>query len=88
MCHTSPHSARDLRLSPKGSRVGVSILSITTVCINLGSFQSLRCQLLLKMAVIQSLSSGWSFKDRDAEEWLPVALVPSVVQQDLIANNK
>jgi beta-mannosidase len=36
----------------------------------------------------QSLSTGWSFRDRDADEWMPVASVPSVVQQDLIANNK
>lgn len=42
-----------------------------------------------KMAkLVHSLSSGWSFKDRDTDEWLPVATVPSVVQQDLIANNK
>jgi beta-mannosidase len=40
------------------------------------------------MAIVQALSSGWSFRDRDAEEWLPVASVPSVVQQDLIANKK
>ncbi|CDM38127.1 CAZyme family GH2 [Penicillium roqueforti] len=38
--------------------------------------------------IIHSLSSDWSFKDRDTDEWLPVASVPSVVQQDLIANNK
>ncbi|KGO48230.1 Glycoside hydrolase, family 2, N-terminal [Penicillium expansum] len=37
---------------------------------------------------VHPLSSGWSFKDRDTDEWLPVATVPSVVQQDLIANNK
>ena len=37
---------------------------------------------------VQTLSSGWSFKDRDSSEWLPVPTVPSVVQQDLIANNK
>jgi beta-mannosidase len=36
----------------------------------------------------QSLSTGWSFRDRDADEWMPVSVVPSVVQQDLIANNK
>ncbi|KAJ6147195.1 hypothetical protein N7497_009177 [Penicillium chrysogenum] len=38
--------------------------------------------------IVHSLSSGWSFKDRDTDEWLPVASVPSVVQQDLIANKK
>ncbi|KAJ5484650.1 Glycoside hydrolase family 2 N-terminal [Penicillium expansum] len=38
--------------------------------------------------LVHPLSSGWSFKDRDTDEWLPVATVPSVVQQDLIANNK
>ncbi|KGO69852.1 Glycoside hydrolase, family 2, N-terminal [Penicillium italicum] len=38
--------------------------------------------------LVHPLSSGWSFKDRDTNEWLPVATVPSVVQQDLIANNK
>ncbi|CAG8145479.1 unnamed protein product [Penicillium salamii] len=37
---------------------------------------------------VQSLSSGWSFKDRESSEWLPVTAVPSVVQQDLIANKK
>lgn len=36
----------------------------------------------------QSLSTGWSFRDRDADEWMPVSVVPSVVQQDLIANKK
>lgn len=38
----------------------------------------------------QTLSTGWSFKDRDdtASAWLPVPYVPSVVQQDLIANHK
>lgn len=49
------------------------------------------CQLLFKKKMaklVHSLSSGWSFKDRDTDEWLPVATVPSVVQQDLIANNK
>lgn len=34
------------------------------------------------------LSTGWTFRDRDAEDWMPVPLVPSVVQQDLIANKK
>lgn len=34
------------------------------------------------------LSSGWSFRDRDAEDWMSVPVVPSVVQQDLIANKK
>lgn len=36
----------------------------------------------------QLLSTGWTFRDRDAEEWMPVPAVPSVVQQDLIANQK
>ncbi|KAL3469367.1 glycoside hydrolase superfamily [Aspergillus californicus] len=37
------------------------------------------------------LSTGWSFKDCDdksSEAWLPVPAVPSVVQQDLQANDK
>jgi len=34
------------------------------------------------------LSTGWTFRDRDAEEWMSVPAVPSVVQQDLIANKK
>ncbi|KAJ5621853.1 Beta-mannosidase B [Penicillium herquei] len=36
------------------------------------------------------LSTGWTFRDRDAEEeeWMPVPKVPSVVQQDLLANKK
>lgn len=46
-------------------------------------------RLPFKMALSrQSLSSGWTFRDRDAEDWMPVPIVPSVVQQDLIANNK
>lgn len=46
-------------------------------------------QLLFKMEVSrQLLSSGWTFRDRDAEDWMPVPAVPSVVQQDLIANKK
>ncbi|EPS31044.1 putative beta-mannosidase [Penicillium oxalicum 114-2] len=36
----------------------------------------------------QVLSTGWSFRDRDGEEWMPVKAVPSVVQQDLMNNNK
>ncbi|KAL2821842.1 glycoside hydrolase superfamily [Aspergillus cavernicola] len=39
----------------------------------------------------QRLSTGWTFRDRDdesAEAWMPVAVVPSTVQQDLIANEK
>lgn len=39
----------------------------------------------------QRLSAGWSFKDRDDETpdaWMPVPVVPSTVQQDLIANKK
>ncbi|PLB51612.1 beta-mannosidase B [Aspergillus steynii IBT 23096] len=38
-----------------------------------------------------SLSTGWSFKDSEdasAEAWLPVPVVPSVVHQDLQANDK
>ncbi|KAJ5096428.1 Glycoside hydrolase [Penicillium alfredii] len=38
--------------------------------------------------ITQPLSTGWFFKDRDADTWLPVPSVPSVVQQDLIANQK
>lgn len=40
------------------------------------------------MANFVNLSTGWSFRDRDADEWLPVPAIPSVVQQDLIANKK
>lgn len=39
----------------------------------------------------QVLSTQWTFKDRDDETvdaWMPVAVVPSTVQQDLIANKK
>lgn len=36
----------------------------------------------------QFLSSGWTFRDRDAQDWMPVPAVPSVVQQDLIANKQ
>ncbi|KAJ5290803.1 Beta-mannosidase B [Penicillium angulare] len=35
-----------------------------------------------------TLSTGWTFRDREAEDWMPVPTVPSVVQQDLIANKK
>jgi beta-mannosidase len=36
-----------------------------------------------------SLVEGWSFRDRDdAEGWMPVPAVPSVVHQDLMANKK
>ncbi|CAK7236394.1 hypothetical protein SBRCBS47491_009621 [Sporothrix bragantina] len=37
------------------------------------------------------LSTGWTFKDADDDKtdaWMPVPVVPSSVQQDLIANNK
>ncbi|KAJ5895666.1 Glycoside hydrolase family 2 immunoglobulin-like beta-sandwich [Penicillium taxi] len=34
------------------------------------------------------LDLGWSFRDLDSEEWMPVRKVPSVVQQDLIDNEK
>ncbi|KAL4863377.1 hypothetical protein BDV12DRAFT_189726 [Aspergillus spectabilis] len=39
----------------------------------------------------QSLATGWEFKDRDDKSpnaWMRVPAVPSVVQQDLIANKK
>ncbi|KAJ5481149.1 Beta-mannosidase B [Penicillium diatomitis] len=36
----------------------------------------------------QLLSKGWSFRDRENEQWMPVKVVPSVVQQDLIDNKK
>ncbi|KAL4892850.1 beta-mannosidase B [Aspergillus ambiguus] len=39
----------------------------------------------------QSLATGWSFKDAEddsTEGWMPVAKVPSVVHQDLLANKK
>ncbi|KAF7715939.1 Beta-mannosidase [Penicillium ucsense] len=36
----------------------------------------------------QLLSTGWSFRDRENEQWMPVKVVPSVVQQDLIHNKK
>ncbi|KAJ5490144.1 Glycoside hydrolase family 2 N-terminal [Penicillium expansum] len=39
----------------------------------------------------QPLSTEWTFKDRDDETldaWMPVSVVPSTVQQDLIANKK
>ncbi|KAF9895211.1 hypothetical protein FE257_000113 [Aspergillus nanangensis] len=38
-----------------------------------------------------SLSTGWNFKssdDQSTEAWMPVATVPSVVHQDLIANKQ
>jgi beta-mannosidase len=34
------------------------------------------------------LATGWTFRDRDVEGWMPVPAVPSVVHQDLMANNK
>lgn len=36
----------------------------------------------------QSLLTGWTFRDHDFEDWMSVPRVPSVVQQDLIANQK
>ncbi|KAJ5782117.1 Glycoside hydrolase family 2 immunoglobulin-like beta-sandwich [Penicillium paradoxum] len=39
----------------------------------------------------QPLSTGWKFKDRDdgaLNSWMSVPIVPSTVQQDLIANKK
>ena len=35
-----------------------------------------------------SLATGWSFRDRESDEWLPVPAVPSSVQQDLIHNKR
>jgi beta-mannosidase len=35
-----------------------------------------------------SLSTGWSFRDQATEDWMPVSTVPSVVQQDLLDNDK
>ncbi|KAJ5778752.1 Glycoside hydrolase family 2 immunoglobulin-like beta-sandwich [Penicillium odoratum] len=35
-----------------------------------------------------TLSTGWSFRDSETEDWMPVSTVPSVVQQDLLDNNK
>lgn len=33
------------------------------------------------------LRSGWSMKEVESEEWLPVKKVPSQVHVDLLANN-
>ena len=35
---------------------------------------------------VQNISQGWQFKQEDAEEWLPVARVPTNVHLDLIDN--
>lgn len=35
-----------------------------------------------------ALSTGWSFRDRETEEWMAVSTVPSVIQQDLLDNKK
>lgn len=46
-------------------------------------------QSMMSNLVQLPLHEGWSFRDRDdAEGWMPVPTVPSVVQQDLIANKK
>lgn len=36
----------------------------------------------------QELSTGWSFKQTDTEEWMPVAKVPTNVHLDLMDNKK
>lgn len=36
----------------------------------------------------QRLSSGWSFKQTDTEDWLPVARVPTNVHLDLLDHDK
>lgn len=36
----------------------------------------------------QQLSSGWSFKQTDTEEWLSVARVPTNVHLDLLDHDK
>ena len=43
------------------------------------------------MLVQRSLSAGWEFKENDDEAtagWMPAPVVPSVVQQDLQANQR
>ena len=37
---------------------------------------------------IQELVTGWSFKQTDSEEWLPVKKVPTNVHLDLLDNKK
>lgn len=37
---------------------------------------------------VHDLSAGWSFKQTDSEEWLPVARVPTNVHLDLMDNKK
>lgn len=36
----------------------------------------------------RQLTSGWSFKESGAKEWLPVARVPTNVHLDLLDNDK
>ena len=36
----------------------------------------------------QTLTHGWSFKQTDTDEWLPVAKVPTNVHLDLLDNKK
>ncbi|KAK4985622.1 hypothetical protein LTR66_008112 [Elasticomyces elasticus] len=43
---------------------------------------------MVQAMVIDELSKGWSFKQSDANEWLPVACVPTNVHLDLIENKK
>lgn len=37
---------------------------------------------------IQELAAGWSFKQTDTEEWMPVAKVPTNVHLDLMDQKK
>jgi hypothetical protein len=38
---------------------------------------------------VSELATGWSFRQTDSEttSWLPVKMIPSTVQQDLIDHN-
>lgn len=47
-----------------------------------------RCSALTMALVVHELTKEWSFKEKDSEEWLPVARVPTNVHLDLLANKK
>lgn len=41
-----------------------------------------------KALQVQDISNGWSFRQTDTEEWLPVKKVPTNVHLDLLDNKK
>lgn len=49
---------------------------------------AVRIDSMASTMAVKELSSGWQFKQRGTEEWMPVKTVPTNVHLDLMDNGK